>query len=120
MGETGPCGPCSEIHIDRGPEACDRQGTPHRCEVNGDCARYIEIWNLVFIQYNRDAAGALAELPAKHVDTGMGFERIAAVLQGVPEQLRHRRLPRASSPRAERLARQALRRRSARRTSRSA
>ena len=83
MGETGPCGPCSEIHIDRGPAACDRQGAPHRCAVNGDCARYIEIWNLVFIQNNRDASGALSDLPARHVDTGMGFERIASVLQGV-------------------------------------
>jgi alanyl-tRNA synthetase len=84
MGDTGPCGPCSEIHIDRGPSACDRQGTAHRCAVNAGCARFIEIWNLVFIQYNRDAAGALSELPAKHVDTGMGFERVTAVLQGVP------------------------------------
>ncbi len=84
MADTGPCGPCSEIHIDRGPAACDKQGTPHRCQVNGDCARYIEIWNLVFIQNNRDASGALSELPAKHVDTGMGFERIASVIQGVP------------------------------------
>jgi alanyl-tRNA synthetase len=84
MGETGPCGPCSEIHIDRGPAACDRQDVAHRCEVNGGCARFIEIWNLVFIQYNRDASGKLSELPAKHVDTGMGFERVAAVLQGVP------------------------------------
>src|SRR5262245_7536862 len=84
MGDTGPCGPCSEIHIDRGPEACDKQGTAHRCEVNGDCGRFVEIWNLVFIQYNRDATGALTDLPAKHVDTGMGFERITAVLQSVP------------------------------------
>src|SRR5262249_40344443 len=84
MGDTGPCGPCSEIHIDRGPGACARQGTAHRCAVNAGCARFIEIWNLVFIQYNRDAAGALSELPAKHVDTGMGFERVTAVLQGVP------------------------------------
>src|SRR5262245_39261583 len=84
MGDTGPCGPCSEIHIDRGPAACDRQDVAHRCEVNSGCARFIEIWNLVFIQYNRDAAGALSELPAKHVDTGMGFERVTAVLEGVP------------------------------------
>jgi len=84
MGDTGPCGPCSEIHIDRGAGACDRRDDPmHRCGVNRGCARYIEIWNLVFIQYNRDAAGRLTPLPATHVDTGMGFERIAAVLQGV-------------------------------------
>jgi len=84
MGETGPCGPCSEIHIDRGPDACDRRGDPaHRCAVNGGCARFIELWNLVFIQYDRNEAGQLTELPAKHVDTGMGFERICAVLQGV-------------------------------------
>jgi alanyl-tRNA synthetase len=84
MADTGPCGPCTEIHIDRGPEACDKKGKPHTCRVNGECARYIEIWNLVFIQNNRDASGALSELPAKHVDTGMGFERIASVIQGVP------------------------------------
>lgn len=84
MGETGPCGPCSEIHLDRGAAACDRRGVKdHRCRVNGDCARYIELWNLVFIQYNRAADGSLSELPAKHVDTGMGLERIAAVLQSV-------------------------------------
>jgi alanyl-tRNA synthetase len=82
MGDTGPCGPCSEIHLDRGPEACDKQGRPgHECRVNGDCARYIELWNLVFIQYDRRADGSLSDLPAKHVDTGMGFERITAVLQ---------------------------------------
>ncbi len=84
MGETGPCGPCSEIHLDRGPEACDRQSSPgHECRVNGDCARYIELWNLVFIQYNRHDDRSLSELPAKHVDTGMGLERITAVLQNV-------------------------------------
>jgi alanyl-tRNA synthetase len=81
MGDTGPCGPCSEIHIDLGPERCGMQGTPHRCGVNGDCGRYWEFWNLVFIQYNRDAAGALSLLPAKHVDTGMGFERMVCILQ---------------------------------------
>jgi alanyl-tRNA synthetase len=84
MGETGPCGPCSEIHLDRGPAACDRQGVAgHVCAVNGDCARYIELWNLVFIQYNREPDQSLRELPSKHVDTGMGLERIVAVLQGV-------------------------------------
>ena len=84
MGETGPCGPCSEIHLDRGAEACDRKGEAgHECRVNGDCARYIELWNLVFIQYNRKPNRELEELPSKHVDTGMGLERITAVLQKV-------------------------------------
>ncbi len=84
MGETGPCGPCSEIHLDRGPAACDRQGIAgHQCKVNGDCARFIELWNLVFIQFNRAEDRSLSELPAKHVDTGMGMERITAVLQNV-------------------------------------
>ncbi len=84
MGETGPCGPCSEIHLDRGPAACDKQGVAgHTCRVNGDCARYIELWNLVFIQYNRKEDRTLEELPSKHVDTGMGLERITAVLQNV-------------------------------------
>ena len=83
MGETGPCGPNSEIDIDRGPAACD--GNAHRgvpCAVNVDgCSRFIELANLVFIQYNRDATGALTPLPMKHVDTGTGLERVAAVMQ---------------------------------------
>src|SRR6266540_2143016 len=84
MGETGPCGPCSKIHIDHGPGSCERENTPgHVCQVNGDCPRYIELWNLVFIQYNRNPDRSLDELPAKHVDTGMGLDRVTAVLQGV-------------------------------------
>jgi alanyl-tRNA synthetase len=84
MGETGPCGPCSEIHMDRGPEACDLRQVPgHACAVNAGCARYIELWNLVFIQYNRATDRSLQDLPSKHVDTGMGLERVTAVLQGV-------------------------------------
>ncbi len=82
MAETGPCGPCSEIHIDRGPQYCDKQGVPgHVCSVNGDCKRYLELWNLVFIQYNRTGPTSLEPLPATHVDTGMGLERIVSVLQ---------------------------------------
>ncbi len=82
MGETGPCGPCSEIHIDRGEGFCDKQHIPgHECKVNGDCARFIELWNLVFIQYNRDDKGKLNPLPARYVDTGAGLERICQVLQ---------------------------------------
>ncbi|HEY4689084.1 MAG TPA: alanine--tRNA ligase, partial [Anaerolineae bacterium] len=82
MADTGPCGPDSEVHFDRGPEFCDKQSVPgHVCRVNGDCARFLEIWNLVFIQYNRSGPTALEPLPAKHVDTGMGFERIVSILQ---------------------------------------
>ncbi len=84
MAETGPCGPCSEIHIDMGEKHCGRKGEAgHRCAVNGGCGRYIELWNLVFIQYNKDERGQLHDLPKKHVDTGMGFERLVAILQGV-------------------------------------
>ncbi|MGD9315439.1 MAG: alanine--tRNA ligase [Anaerolineae bacterium] len=84
MGSTGPCGPCSEIHYDRGPEYCDKQDEPgHVCSVNGDCTRFLEIWNLVFIQHNRDADGVLEDLPAKHVDTGLGLERVTTISQGV-------------------------------------
>ncbi len=82
MGETGPCGPCSEIHIDLGAERCDKKDVPgHVCGVNSGCARFIELWNLVFIQFNKDDQGGLNELPKKYVDTGAGFERICAVLQ---------------------------------------
>ena len=83
MAETGPCGPCSEIHMDRGEEFDNLRGKPHRCGVNGECTRYLELWNNVFIQYNRIDKDTLEPLPAKHVDTGMGFERIVSVLQGV-------------------------------------
>jgi alanyl-tRNA synthetase len=84
MGPVGPCGPCSEIHYDRGPEYCDKQDEPdHVCQVNGDCPRFLEIWNLVFIQYNRDAEGILVELPQKHIDTGLGLERVTTISQGV-------------------------------------
>jgi len=79
MGDTGPCGPCSEIFYDHGPEVWG--GPPGSPDEDGD--RYIEIWNLVFMQYNRDAAGTLTPLPKPSVDTGMGLERLAAVLQGV-------------------------------------
>ena len=84
MAEIGPCGPDSEVHYDRGPEFCDKQGVPgHVCQVNGNCARFLEIWNLVFIQYNRTGPTELHPLPARHVDTGMGFERLVSILQGV-------------------------------------
>ena len=79
MGETGPCGPCSEVFYDHGPDVAG--GPPGSPDEDGD--RYIEIWNLVFMQYNRDASGALKPLPKPSVDTGMGLERLAAVLQGV-------------------------------------
>jgi len=84
MGEVGPCGPCSEIHIDRGPDFCRCKDDPgHDCGVNADCGRFMELWNLVFIQYNHKEDGSLEPLPDCHVDTGMGLERLVAILQGV-------------------------------------
>jgi len=84
MAETGPCGPCSEIHYDFGSDFCNMQHVPgHVCEVNGDCSRIVEIWNNVFIQYNRTSPTDFLPLPKRHVDTGMGFERIVSIIQGV-------------------------------------
>jgi len=80
MGETGPCGPCSEIHYDMGPAASDQGHTD--CAFGCDCGRYVEIWNLVFMQFNRSATGEVTPLPKPSIDTGMGLERLAAVLQG--------------------------------------
>ncbi|MGA2856744.1 MAG: alanine--tRNA ligase [Candidatus Sulfotelmatobacter sp.] len=81
MGDTGPCGPCSELHYDMGPAASD-QGHAD-CKFPCDCGRYVEIWNLVFMQFDRDASGKLTPLPKPSIDTGMGLERVTAVLQGV-------------------------------------
>ena len=80
MGDTGPCGPCSEIHIDL-RSSDDKNKIPGRDLVNKDHPELIELWNLVFIQYNRKANGKLEELPDKHIDTGMGFERLARIVQ---------------------------------------
>jgi alanyl-tRNA synthetase len=81
MGDTGPCGPCSEIHYDMGVAASDQGHT--ECAFSCDCGRYVELWNLVFMQFDRDASGKLSPLPKPSIDTGMGLERIAAVLEGV-------------------------------------
>ena len=81
MGETGPCGPCSEIHYDLGPEAAEK-GREHEKFPEDGGGRFVEIWNLVFMQYDRDASGKLTALPRPSIDTGMGLERISAVMQG--------------------------------------
>ncbi len=81
MGDTGPCGPCSEIHYDMGVAASDQRHTD--CAFGCDCGRYVELWNLVFMQFDRDASGKLTPLPKPSIDTGAGLERLAAVLQGV-------------------------------------
>ena len=87
MGETGPCGPCSELFIDMGVEAFpETENDPNAGPNTSD--RFLEFWNLVFIQYNRDQSGNLDPLPATHVDTGMGFERIVSILQGVDSNYR--------------------------------
>ncbi|PIE61368.1 MAG: alanine--tRNA ligase [Desulfobacterales bacterium] len=81
MGDTGPCGPCSEIHIDRGPEyGCDDPA----CAVGCECDRWLELWNLVFMQFERSEDGTMTPLPKPSIDTGMGLERIISVLQDVP------------------------------------
>src|SRR5690242_5992216 len=81
MGDTGPCGPCSEIHYDMGPIASDEGHTD--CQFGCECGRYVEIWNLVFMQFDRDVSGKLTPLPKPSIDTGAGLERVTAVLQGV-------------------------------------
>ncbi|MFO0702604.1 MAG: alanine--tRNA ligase [Candidatus Andersenbacteria bacterium] len=80
-GESGPCGPSSEIHIDRGAEHSTRPNDGHECGPNCDCGRFLELWNLVFMQYFQAEDGALSPLPAKNIDTGAGLERLALVLQ---------------------------------------
>jgi len=80
MGDTGPCGPCSEVYIDQGAEVGCGKPT---CKPGCDCDRYLEVWNLVFTQYNKEPSGELTPLPKPNIDTGMGLERLAAVLQGV-------------------------------------
>ncbi len=81
MGDTGPCGPCSEIHYDMGPEASDAGHTD--CQFGCECGRYVEIWNLVFMQFDKQPDGEMRPLPKPSIDTGAGLERVTAVMQGV-------------------------------------
>jgi alanyl-tRNA synthetase len=81
MGDTGPCGPCAEIHLDRGPTGKCRSAV---CDPSCECGRWLEFWNLVFMQFNRDASGGMTPLPKPSVDTGAGLERIVSILQSVP------------------------------------
>ncbi len=86
MGDTGPCGPCSEIHYDMGVAASDKlkpECAAGKCEFPCDCGRYVELWNLVFMQFDRDGSGNLSRCRRSAIDTGVGLERLAAVLQGV-------------------------------------
>jgi len=86
MGDTGPCGPCSELHYDMGVAASDKlkpECAAGQCEFGCECGRYVEIWNLVFMQFDRDPSGKLTPLPKPSIDTGAGLERLASVLQGV-------------------------------------
>ena len=83
-GPTGPCGPCSELYYDRGPEhGCGREPGPDGCGPGCHCDRFLEFWNLVFMQYDQDAEGKLTPLPKPSIDTGAGVERVTALLQGV-------------------------------------
>ena len=79
MGDTGPCGPCSELHYDFGKSPLPNHGD---CDLTCYCGRWVEVWNLVFMQYNRDTSGETKPLPSPSIDTGMGFERITTILQG--------------------------------------
>ena len=81
MGDTGPCGPCSELHYDMGVAASDAGHTD--CEFGCECGRYVEIWNLVFMQFDRQPDGEMRPLPKPSIDTGAGLERVTAVMQGV-------------------------------------
>ena len=89
MGDTGPCGPCSEIFFDHGDKVAG--GPPGSADQDGD--RFIEVWNLVFMQFEQHEGGKRTSLPKPSIDTGMGLERIAAILQGVAQQLRDRSVP---------------------------